>query len=192
MPNNSHGTSWRRWRWLDKQRSIAWVSPIGSLIIFVLTMSLPVFLYIANFVEDSTGVSMTRKASITILFIVFFLCGVYVSFGFYKMFFIELRQKFIAREVTREGSEYRLKGYYFKKAGFNPSELKTVEEYLTDTRLGRDIVTMLSWTPGLPNYKITLKDGRFFYLSGHIEAVEELKEQLQAAIESNLNSSAAE
>ena len=99
------------------------------------------------------------------------------------MFFIELRQKFIARELAWENGEYKLKGYYFKTAQFKPNDLLSITEYLTDTRFGRDIVTALSWTPGKPNYKILLKDGRVFYLPGHMEEMEQLRSRLEADIE---------
>ena len=149
--------------------------------------------YHIYFVEDNSGVPPLKPATIAAMSVVFSLFGAYITVGYYQMFFIELRQKFIACEVTREGNIYRLRGYYFKKAEFSPSDLARVEEHHLDRRFGRTIVTMLAWAPQTPtpNYKITLKDDRVFYLPGTLEEVEQLKEQLQADIESNLSSSPA-
>lgn len=195
MPSNSNGMSWKRWRWLDKHRSIAWVSPVSGIVIFGATIAfvISLFFIFSNPVKTA-GVSTEKLVTFIFFALAALATCVYLCVGYCQMFFIELRQKFIAREVTCAGDVYKLKGYYFKKADFNIAEIDMIEEHHVDRRFGRTIVTMLAWAPQTPtpNYKITLKDGSVFYLPGTLEEVEQLKSQLQADIESNLSSSSAE
>lgn len=92
--------------------------------------------------------------------------------GFYQLFFIELREKFIARKVVYKDGVFTLRGWYFKKDSFKETEVVSVEQFKADLRFfGKNILTMLTRNPKSRcnfNLKVTLKDGRVFYMPGEL------------------------
>lgn len=180
-------SDWRpSWdRWVDERRIIIWVLPVSALLIVGVTAVSAVMPYLVYFSEKEMAVEVSseRTAAIAALFIGLFLIWFYVCIGFYQMFFIELRRKFITRQVEWDGSGYRLRGYYFKRDTFQPTDVASVEEYRVGHRyLSSTILTLLTRTPKT-NYKVTLKDSRVFYLPGDMERVEGLKTLFESDIQ---------
>lgn len=170
--------SWNRW--IDERRMIIWIFPL-SCVAVVGQLFLGGYSARAIWVEEF-GEAITRKAALLLVAGLYIAIMFYLSIGFFQMFFVELRQKFISREVIWDDSIYRLKGYYFKRAEFTPADIAAVEEYRVGHRyLSSTILTLLNRTPKV-NYKVTLKDGRTYYLPGDMERVNELKALLEADI----------
>lgn len=170
--------SWNRW--VDGRRMIIWIFPL-SCVAVVGQLFLGGYSARAIWVEDF-GEAITRKATLLLVVGLYIAIMFYLSIGFFQMFFIELRRKFITRQVVWDGNGYRLKGYYFKRAEFTPADIASVEEYRVGHRyLSSTILTLLTRTPKT-NYKVTLKDSRTYYLPGAMERVDELKGLLEADI----------
>lgn len=127
------------------------------------------------------GASPQRVAAFAVLSLMALAASLYVCVGLYQAFFIELRHKFIASKVVWDGDGYQLWGYYFKQDTFKASEVTSVDEYRIKLGFGPNIVTLLTWMTH--NYKVTLKDGREFYLPGEMERIDELRAQLEADIQ---------
>lgn len=177
MPNEWR-PSWNRW--VDERRMIIWILPVSNVVIIGATLIIGIAVY-SIWVEDF-GTNLSKKIALLGFGCPLFLGGIYMNIGFYQMFFIELRRKFITRQVVWDGSGYKLKGYYFKQDAFQPADIASVEEYRVGHRyLSGTILTLLNRTPKA-NYKVTLKDGRAYYLPGDIERVNELKALLETDI----------
>jgi len=175
-------------RWVDRRQIVIWIWPVSALVVaggdLVLGWSL-----VAIWKEDFANVS--RKVAMLALNGSLFLAVTYGCVGFYQMFFIELRQKFIASKVIyRDGDGYQLWGYYFKRDMFKPSEVISVGEHRVKIGFGKNIATLLTWQTH--NYKVTLKDGREFYLPGEMERLDELRTQFEADIQTAENWGQAE
>lgn len=127
---------------------------------------------------EEFGEEVARKAAILSIAGTYVVIMLYLSIGFSQMFLIELRRKFIAREVEWTGSGYVVRGYFFKHRAFTPDALASVEEYRVEHHyLSSTILTLLCRTPKV-NYRVRLKDGHEFYLPGDLDRVEQLRAQL--------------
>lgn len=157
---------------------MVWIWPVSALVIVGGDLVLGWSLF-AIWKEDFANAS--RKVAMLALNGSLFLAVTYACVGLYQMFFIELREKFIASKVVWDGNGYQFWGYYFKQDTFKPSEVVSVDEYRIKLGFGPNIATLLTWMTH--NYKITLKDGRAFYLPGEMERVDELRTQLEADIQ---------
>lgn len=181
--NDARPKLWRPFwnRWVDQRQIITWIWPVSALVVvgsdLVLGWSL-----VAIWKENFANVS--KKVPMLVLVGLIFLAVTYACIGIYQMFFIELREKFIARKVVWDGSGYQLWGYYFKRGTFTPSEVISVDEHRVKIGFGLNIATLLTWQTH--NYKITLKDGREFYLPGEMERLDELRAQFEADIQAGL------
>ena len=122
-------SEWRpTWdRWVDERRLIVWILPLSSVVV-VRQLLLAVWSLNAIWVEDF-GDATTRKATILSMAGVYFAIMLYLGIGVSQLFLIELRRKFIAREVEWNGTGYRVRGYYFKRFDFSPADVASVEEY---------------------------------------------------------------
>lgn len=130
-----------------------------------------------------------------------FLAGSYYTLGAYQIFFLELRERFIARKVVYENDAFLLKGYYFKEVRFRADEVVAVEpvvvsEHWFQKRLGTLLSRSTRFT--IPhgknvNLKIALRDGRTFYFPGEMgrpgqwkdEDVKELRDFLEGIVARN-------
>lgn len=155
--------------YVDKRHSI-WFLPLSALAILWMTGVMGMSIYWIS-IEDF-GDNTSKQKTLLVLASVFLLFAIYACIGVYQ-FFAEMRRQFIARKVERWSDDiYRLRGYYFKKAAFNSSEVASVTEHIVKPRFGKNIATALTWTR--PNYKLTLHDGREFYLPGELDRIEDL------------------
>ena len=146
-----------------------------------------IFPFLIYFGDEGLGATQEKKLTVSAIFVVIAVVSVYVCIGLYQMFFIELRHKFIVSKVVSLGDRYYLNGYYFKKAEFDVSEVAAVDAYPVKPRFGKNIATALSWSPQTkqPNYKVTLQDGRVFYLPGDMNDLDELKTLLGSKLSGN-------
>lgn len=161
-------------RFVDKRYSM-WISPLGALAILWMTGVMGMSIYWVS-IEDF-GDNTSKQKTLLILFSILLLFAIYACIGVYQ-FFAEMRHNFIARKVERWSDDvYRLRGYFFKKAEFPASEVASVTEHIVKPRFGKNIATALTWTR--PNYKLTLKDGREFYLPGEMDRINDLVELLK-------------
>lgn len=167
--------------WTDQRRFIIWALPLSATLIVALTTWSAVFPFHIYFGDEGIGVSKEKKFIVASIFALIASGGAYVCIGLYQMFFIELRKKFITSKIVPLGERYFLYGYYFRKAKFNRRDVLSVEAYPVKPRFGKNIVTALSWQPQteLPNYKVTLHDGREFYIPGDTTDLLELIEELR-------------
>lgn len=78
--------------------------------------------------------SSLELASHTLIFLAVFLGSFYYTLGAYQIFFLELRERFIARKVVYENGIFQLKGYYFKEAEFRADEVVSVEPVVVSER----------------------------------------------------------
>jgi len=152
-----------------------------------------VFVYQPQDLMDRIGITLVT------LFIVS--ASLYVVYGNSQALFLELRERFIAWRMTWDGAEFQLWGYYFKRASFRPGDVTGVERVILSERwLQRRIGSFLSRDTRFTrphgkhiNLKITLADGRVFYLPGEMgrekrwkdEDVVELREWMEGLAAGN-------
>lgn len=162
--------------------------PLSALFTLGLTIWCATVPYLLYFTErEAGGNGSLRKTAVTGLFIFFFLGLLYVCIGFYQMFFIELRKKFLARKVEYRDGEFALRGWYFKKDGFQETDVILVEPYSINPHwFSKNIMSMFTRTRC--NYKVMLKDGRVIYLPGQMDRVDELKVLLEKCALANVAS----
>lgn len=124
----------------------------------------------------SVHASVANKvADVAVSALVFFV-SLYYSIGGFQIFFLELRERFIAHKVIYQEGVFWLKGYFFKEATFREDEVMKVEPVVVSERwFQKRLGTLLSRsTPfTIPkgknvNLKISLHDGRVFYLPGEM------------------------
>ena len=116
--------------------------------------------------------SEANKVGTVLVSILAFFAGFYYSIGGFQIFFIELRERFIAHKVIYRNGEFLLKGYFFKEATFLTNEVEKVEPILVSERwFQKRIGTLLSRSTKFTipkgknvNLKITLRDGCFICL----------------------------
>jgi hypothetical protein len=127
--------------------------------------------------------------------------GVYYTLGAYQIFFLELRERFIARKVIYENDTFLLKGYYFKEDTFNANEVASVEAVVVSERwFQKRLGTLLSRSTRFTiphgknvNLKIALRDGRVFFFPGEMgrpgqwkdEDVKELRDFMEGLAAGN-------
>lgn len=172
--------------WVDRRRIFVWIWPISAILVIGLTVWSAIFPFHIYFGGEGVGATESKKFTVSAIFIVIAIGGLYACFGIYQMFFIELRRKFIVSKVVSLGKRYYLKGYYFKKVEFDGGDVLSVEPYNVRTGLGRGrvIATLLAKTPQTktPNYRVILKDGREFYLPAEMADVEWLVRELRGFV----------
>lgn len=157
--------------YVDK-RNVIWLFPISALCVLWATGVAGISIYWVA-MEDF-GDNIAKQKTLLVLFSVLLTGLIYMCIGMYQMFFIELRRKFIARKLERWSDDvYRLRGYYFKQAEFPASAVTRVEEYHVNPRwFSKNIMTILSRHH--TNYKVSLHDGREFYLPGGFDRINDL------------------
>lgn len=172
------------------------VMPIGALAwlgAMIWSAIVPFLLY---FSEREAGGDPIRKAVIAGVFVILFSGSLYYTVAAYQIFFLELRERFIAHKVTYRDGVFELKGYYFKAATFQANEVVKVEPIVVSERwFQKRLGTLLSRSTRFTiphgknvNLKITLRDGREFYLPGEMgrpgqwknEDVKELRDFMEA------------
>ncbi len=163
--------------WVDR-RIYIWVWPLSAIIIVGVT-GLLIFSMYTIYLEDF-GDKSGKKVFLIISFTMLVIGLVYTCIGIYQVFAHEFRKLFIVRKVEWFGDHLELHGYYFKKDMFEASDVVKIDEHHVSSRFGRNIATALSYTRH--NYKVTLKDGREFYLPGEMTDVDELKALLASKL----------
>lgn len=163
--------------WVDPRREI-WVWPLSAIIIICIT-GLMVYTVYAIYQEDF-GELVAKKRFMLISASLLVAGLIYTCIGIYQVFAHEIRKLFIVRKVEWFGNHLELRGYYFKKDSFVPGDIAKIEEHCVSRRFGRNIATALSHRRH--NYKVTLKDGREYYLPGDMTDVDELKTLLASKI----------
>lgn len=179
-------SEWRAFwdRWTDERGWVVWILPISGIAIIAVTAITTISVYLILTTPSKWGgnIDEPRVLGFFAISAIALLAMFYISIGVVQLFFLELRQKFIARSVVWDGKGYELKGYYFKQANFTPADLARIDEYRVDHRyFGSTILTLLNRTPKA-NYRVRLKDGREFYLPAEISRVGQLTAQLEADI----------
>jgi len=160
--------------WSDPKFVIALIAPFGASVWLGATIYLPIFAfwYVLN-----NRASESNKIATAIICILAFLAGLYYCVGAFLLFFVELRKKFIVRKMVYRDGEFLLQGYYFKQTSFKETELAKVEPHVLSERwFSKDMGgTFLSRStpPNVRsgqniNWKVTLHDGRVFYLPGEM------------------------
>jgi len=163
--------------WVDPRREI-WLWPISSMIILCVT-GLLIYSVYAIYQEDP-GELVAKKRFMLISFSLLVAGLIYTCIGIYQVFAHEIRKLFIVRKVELFGDHLELRGYYFKQDTFAPDDIERIDEHSVSRRFGKNIATALSHRRH--NYKITLKDGREFYLPGEMTDVDELKSLLASKL----------
>ena len=169
--------------WADSRIHI-WILPLSAIVIFGYTLVVLVSIY-SIYLEDFGG-EINRKMSLNAIFLVALLIGVYGCIGLYQIFVNEIYKLFVVRKVERYSDRLELRGYYFKKDIFNLSQVKEVENFSVQ-KWGwfkvpwKNMMTLFNYEKPDSNIKITLKDGRTYYLSGYINNLDSLKTLLESS-----------
>jgi hypothetical protein len=130
--------------WIDF-RVVYFILPLSALVFVYWTLLFGTIPYRLYFTEKEAGGDAYNKAFLAALSVFYFLCSLYACVGFYRLFFIELREKFITRKVTYKDGVFALRGWYFKKDSFNETDVVSVEQFQADPRFfGKNILTMLT------------------------------------------------
>ena len=189
--------------WSDPRSFMTmYIMPLGGLVWAAETAFMVYIPYMVYFTEKGVGVDEIRRLGVVAVAILGFLAGGYYTLGAYQIFFLELRERFIARKVIVESGVFRLKGYYFKEATFNADEVASVEPITVSERwFQKRLGTLLSRSTRFTiphgknvNLRITLRDGRVFYFPGEMgrpgqwkdEDVKELREFMEGIAQRNL------
>ena len=105
-------------------RVVYFIVPVSALVFVGLAIWFATLPYLFYFTEKEAGGDASKKAFISGLSIFFFLCCFYMCVGFYQLFFIELREKFIARKVVYKDGVFTLRGWYFKRDSFKEADYR--------------------------------------------------------------------
>lgn len=181
--------------WSDPRYLFAFIFPLGGMAWAGGAIFLTVFPFV-YFQRDLP--SETNKIFFAICSFFGALVSIYYTLGIYQVFFIELRERFIARKLTYENGTFLLKGYYFKESSFQATEVTAVEPVVVSERwFQKRLGTLLSRSTRftLPhgknvNLMISLSNGREFYLPGEMghpgqwkdEDVKELRDFMESLI----------
>lgn len=187
--------------WSDPRYLLALTFPLGGLIWAAETAFMLYLPYMAYFTDKGIGLGQLEKAGFLVISCAGFLAGSYYAIGIAQVFFLELRERFIARKVAYENGAFQLKGYYFKEAAFRADEVVTVEPVVVSERwFQKRLGTLLSRSTRFTiphgknvNLKITLRDGRVFYFPGEMgrpgqwkdEDVKELRDFMESLVVQN-------
>lgn len=161
-----------------------------------------VFLAIFPFIYSQRDLpSEANKIAFAICSFVGVLVGIYYTLGAYQIFFLELRERFIARKVIYENGTFLLKGYYFKQDSFKAHEVASIEPVVVSERwFQKRLGTLLSRSTRFTiphgknvNLRIALRDGRVFYFPGEMgrpgqwkdEDVKELRDFMEGLAAAN-------
>lgn len=182
-------SEWRAYwdRWTDERGMVIWILPFSGAAIIAVTAitSASVYLILTTPSKWGGDIHEPRVWGFFAISAIALLAMFYISAGVIQIFFVELRQKFIARTVIWDGKNYELLGYYFKRESFQPSDVAAIEEYCVGHRyFGSTILTLLNRIPKV-NYRVRLKDGRVFYLPADIGRIDQLKSQFEADVQVN-------
>lgn len=178
--------------WTDPRLLFMWIMPLGTLV----WAGAAVFLAIFPFIYFQRELpELENKIAFAVASFFGVLVSSYYVYGNFQVLFLELRERFIAWRLTWDGAEFQLWGYYFKRASFHPGDVTGVERVILSERwLQRRIGSFLSRDTRFTrphgkhiNLRITLADGRAFYLPGEMgrekrwmdEDVVELREWME-------------
>jgi len=192
MPSNQEKSTQS---WSDPRYFLTtFVMPFGFLIWVGMTALFAVLPFYV--IEREVGISVLTKVVHAGFFLALFLGVIYYSIGGFQIFFLELRERFIAHKVIYQDGIFLLKGYYFKKATFRGNEVAKVEPVVVSERwFQKRLGTLLSRSTRFTtpygknvNLKIILRDGREYYLPGEMgrpglwktEDVKELRAFMEA------------
>lgn len=147
---------------------IAWAA--GSIVIAIGSI------YVIGKEIDEGSYNALEISFHALIFLAVLSGSLYYTLGAYQIFFLELRERFIARKVVYENGAFRLTGYYFKEAEFRADEVVSVEPVVVSERwFQKRLGTLLSRSTRFTiphgknvNLKITLRDGRVFYFPGEM------------------------
>lgn len=153
--------------WSDPRYLLTFLMPFG----FLVWAGGTVFIAIFPFFQ----VQKIELGEILVSIIGVFI-GLYYTIGGFQIFFLELRERFIAHKVTYQDGAFLLKGYYFKQATFHADEVTKVEPLVVSERwFQKRLGTLLSRSTHFTipygknvNLKITLRDGREYYFPGEM------------------------
>ena len=181
--------------WSDPRYFITtFVMPIGALSFAGTTMLVVWMIY--HEIKNEAGLS-TYMILLNVGVLLFGLSLVlYYTIGAFQIFFLELRERFIAHKVTYRDGEFQLEGYWAKHATFYSNEVEKVEPFMLSERwFQKRTGSLLSRSTRFTiprgtnvNLKITLRDGRIFYFPGEMgrygqwkaEDVKELRDFMES------------
>ena len=173
------------YKWIDGRIHI-WVLPFSAAVIGNITILFAITPLLIYFSSKGVGVSEGRKMALTAVSLFFFFGGLYACTGLYQIFVNEIYKLFIVRKAERYADTLELLGYYFKKDAFDLSQVKAVESFSVQ-KWGwfkvpwKNMMTLFNYEKPDSNIKITLKDGRTYYLSGYINNLDSLKTLLESS-----------
>lgn len=167
-------------KWIDGRIHI-WLLPLSATVIGSVTGLFLISIYFV-YLEDFGG-EVEKKISLVTIFLVLFFGGLYACIGLFQIFVNEMFKLFVVSKAERYSDTLELRGYYFKKDIFNLSQVKEVENFSVQ-KWGwfkvpwKNMMTLFNYEKPDSNIKITLKDGRTYYLSGYINNLDSLKSLL--------------
>jgi hypothetical protein len=196
MPSNRNQTTRS---WTDPRYFLTtFVMPFGVLVWVGMSLLFVYTPYMVYFTAKGVGVIEYKKIELVVVAVIGALTSLYYTIGGFQMFFLELRERFIAHKAIYRDGVFTLNGYFFKKATFHANEVEKVEPIVVSERwFQKRLGTLLSRSTKFTipngkniNLKISLHDGRVFYLPGEMgrpgqwknEDVKELRDFMESCV----------
>lgn len=147
-------------RWGNDDKGVLYIAPL-SFVAFVFGVSVFVWSFIVVLQEDFLDQWLKKYALLLLLPTVTVIWAWFARGTFLVVW--ELLTKFIVHNGYIEAGTCRVRGYYFRRAEFHLADIARIDKLVFD----KPRWSML--TDYGPNYRITLHDGRTFYLSGWLD-----------------------
>jgi len=167
--------------WKDGRYVFSYLVPMGTLL-WAHGMAYAIYALLQPFVSNVPEHSLEAQiasagllkivvvASIAIICII---ACLYLIIGNIQVYFLELRERFIAHQARYLDGEFELKGYYFKTARFRTEAVAKVEKLELGNRIfgGWRLGSLLTRNPrARHNYslKATLMNGMVYFFPGEM------------------------
>lgn len=138
--------------------------------------------FISDLPEESREASIARVGllkvvTVEVIAVVCIIGALYFIVGGLQIYFLELRERFIAHQAHYLDGEFELKGYYFKSARFRTEDVAEVLKVVQNNKMspfahaGWRYGTLLTRNPrARHNYslKVTLNDGKAYFFPGEM------------------------
>lgn len=185
--------------WTDPRLLFMWIMPLGTLVwggLGVFVFYTVVFVYQPQDIMDKIGMALVTLFAVSTSF--------WVVYGNSQALFFELRERFIVWRLIWDGKVFQVWGYYLKRASYSPADVIGVERVILSERwFQKRIGSFLSRNTRFTqphgkhiNLRLTLADGRVFYLPGELgyegqwkdEDVVQMREWMERLAEENQKS----
>jgi len=148
-------------RWGNDDKGALYIAPL-SFLAFVFGVSILVWLFFWTIQQDAGPDLIVKKYAMLCLFPALAILGGWFARGSFLVV-KEFLTKFIVHTGWVDGDGVRLNGFYFRRARFRLGDIAQIEP------LEFDEFRWSNLTEDATNYKVKLKDGRVFYLSGWLD-----------------------